>query len=255
MLWLDRPTGCRPGGRPGPRQRLEPAEDRGLQAAAARRSGTPQRPLVRGSAVRLVGPQRRRPGAAGGSDVPEGVVRRLDGDARPVGRGFARSTAARCATCRSDSPPQARRSTIWPRPRRWSKCAQAAHLVRRRPGPGRSQRLDDPDRGAQAVRPAIAGRRLSRPAAMVVPGPLARAARLARIAPARSAGRADRHHAAAWAGSSRRGAAMPGRCGPSTATRATSTSSRPTACSWPSCSTTSAAAAPGPCPLPSAACG
>ena len=133
--------------------------------------------------------------------------------------------------------------------------AQAAHLVRRRSGPGRSERLDGSDRGAQAVRAAIAGRRLSRPAAMVVPGPLARAACLARIAPARSAGRADRHHAAAWAGSSRRGAAMPGRCGPSTATRATSTSSRPTACSWPSCSTTSAADAPGPCPLPSAACG
>ena len=43
MLWLDRPTGAVPGGRPGPRQRLEPAEDRGLQTAAARRSGTPQR--------------------------------------------------------------------------------------------------------------------------------------------------------------------------------------------------------------------
>ncbi len=128
-------------------------------------------------------------------------------------------------------------------------------VVRRRPGLGGPQRLDDLDRGAQALRTAIVGRRLSRPAAMVLPGSLARAARLARIAVARSAGRVDRHDAAAgWvrhaAGWRRRSAVgrqrQPGQ---------RSISSRPTACSSPSCSATSAAAAPGPCPLPNAACG
>ena len=222
-----------------------------LPAGVELRNGS----LVHGSALRLVGPQRRRPGAAGGGDVPEGlesggltvmpdlsvVVSRVDSRA-------VRYVPQRFTTAGAPVYDLAAAETLVEGAQAPTSSGGDQALVD-------AERLDGPDRGAQAVRPAIAGRRLSRPAALVVPGPLAGAARLARIASARSAGRADRHHATAGRVRHAAGAAMPGRCGPSTATRGTSTSSRPTACSWPSCSTTSAAAAPGPCPLPSAACG
>ena len=105
MLWLDRQ------GIAVPVAALGRANDWGLLKTEAFKPRLPAGVelrngcLVHGSDLRLVGSQRRRPRAARGGDVLASVLRRLDGDARPVGRGFAGRRPRGATTCRNGSPP------------------------------------------------------------------------------------------------------------------------------------------------------